>query len=544
MNAGIKKIRSLKGILRTAMLVLMLVPFIAASVVSGVVVSRQTSGFAADSNAALAFSQSRAVSALVGEYVAFLDSVSALEIMRHTSSDTSAREIARNVIYSNAEHLPGIRDILLTNPDGTIWASHFAPLSIGKFFHDTTALEAISHTPTPVSEFYHVENNQRFFVSRPLTCENGTTLYGYVVMEIGASVLYDYLERSVAGGDAAHGNTGKILAIFDTERGSIISSSGEAGDILRDCVESYRAGTLYAVTPTPANNPDRRFERNGHFGTVRSVPGTRWRWISLEPTANANNSARSVLLTAFALAGVLSLVNLAVMLRVSARVFAKGEFARLENEINEIIELSAIENESAFSNEGSGNTFEPVVDYLTELYDRGTFMKLLNELLIHGKNPEDVTVLMLEIADFKALCGKLGHSAGDEVLVFTAARLKGLVLMASSESASNESFAGENFAGRLSGSEFGLCISRRPNTIEDTDGIEQLCNAITDELARGFAAQLQGATREMQVSIAATIGVSGTLRAGMTAKQLIAQADSALYHAKKAGKNYSIFKED
>jgi diguanylate cyclase (GGDEF)-like protein len=546
----VKKAKALKNTLRLAMAVFIVAPVLLVSIMGLTAVSSQTAELAADTSAAAARSQSNGISVLVGEYIAFLDAVAGLEAIQRTAiaNESAFRSQAREIMRAHAENIPGIADVLLTDSSGRILISYLDEHNPGDTFRKSDVLLEIGGTPAPVSEFYG--SNTRFFCARPISAD--MNIVGHIILEADTDLITSSLSRSFTG------DRGGVFALFD-ESGSIISSTGEHSNLLRDCVSSYRAGAFQNIES---------FERGRHFGNIGKIAGTRWRWISLEPISEAAAMSWSVFAIAFTVAVGISLVNLVLLLRFSATLFkpltilsetlerASGklsnggscepdftkiagsisrqiEFAQMCHDLNTILEQAEEEYNAALAaeEEALSGEFKPAVDFLTGLYSRNTFAKMLDELLLKlaadsSVKPEDTAVMLMEVNDFKGFCVAHGNDAGDFLLKFTAEKLKSVVKYNGAGS----------FAGRFieTGGEFALCIAKRPSQIDDTDSILQVCKAITEVLEEGYVCPFANTGVSVCVNIGVASADSGS------ARDIITCADECVYLAKKTGKSYHI----
>lgn len=148
-------------------------------------------------------------------------------------------------------------------------------------------------------------------------------------------------------------------------------------------------------------------------------------------------------------------------------------------------------------------------DSLTNLANRAFFNSYLERMLAHlGCHP--VTVLFLDLDDFKRVNDSLGHLAGDQLLVAVADRLR--------------TCAGGGMVGRLGGDEFAMVLT---NT--DAAGASAVAQAITEALRPPLL------LTDREVSVCTSIGLADS-RSGETADDLLRNADTAMYRAKSQGK--------
>lgn len=144
-------------------------------------------------------------------------------------------------------------------------------------------------------------------------------------------------------------------------------------------------------------------------------------------------------------------------------------------------------------------------DDLTGLYRRNAFTARLSDFLNDAeKNSQNIVLMMIDIDHFKKINDTLGHSGGDEILVKVAQLLK--------------SFQNENcVVGRFGGEEFILAMKSD----------EQSGEWLAEEIRK----------RILFLNCTVSIGVSHSRKSGLFEKDLIEDADVALYEAKRAGRN-------
>jgi diguanylate cyclase (GGDEF)-like protein len=155
-------------------------------------------------------------------------------------------------------------------------------------------------------------------------------------------------------------------------------------------------------------------------------------------------------------------------------------------------------------------------DALTGLPNRSLFADRVGDSLANCST--GTTVLFVDLDDFKGINDTLGHSAGDELLVAGAERVRACVQPG-------------DIAARLGGDEFGILLDGGAD-----EAAEQIALRLVDALRAPFV--LSG--REMQVH--ASIGIASGSTGARTADELLSNADVAMYNAKAAGKGrYAIY---
>jgi diguanylate cyclase (GGDEF)-like protein len=146
---------------------------------------------------------------------------------------------------------------------------------------------------------------------------------------------------------------------------------------------------------------------------------------------------------------------------------------------------------------------------LTGLPNRGGLLARL-EAMAERPSETGMALLFVDMDGFKAVNDRFGHAAGDRVLIETAARLG--------------SVAAPHFTCRLGGDEFVVVIEGREIAMADVTA-----RRIADSLALPF----EGIAAEPIVT-GASVGIAFGSASG-DAEQVLADADRALYLAKRAG---------
>jgi diguanylate cyclase (GGDEF)-like protein len=157
---------------------------------------------------------------------------------------------------------------------------------------------------------------------------------------------------------------------------------------------------------------------------------------------------------------------------------------------------------------------QAIRDPLTGLYNRRFFYETLNkELHRTERYGSTVSIVLLDIDDFKAINDSLGHAAGDDALRRIAQVVQSLMR-------ATDSFA------RLGGEEFAVLLP-------ETDQLDALL--VAERLRTTIARHKILPDRRVTVSG----GVSSCPQDATCPDELIRQADAALYWAKRNGKNLS-----
>jgi diguanylate cyclase (GGDEF)-like protein len=161
-------------------------------------------------------------------------------------------------------------------------------------------------------------------------------------------------------------------------------------------------------------------------------------------------------------------------------------------------------------------TFEQlsITDGLTKLHNHRFFQDhLTREILRAGRSGEPLSMLLVDLDDFKQLNDRLGHAAGDELLAGIARIL-------------NQSVRATDLLARYGGEEFVVLL---PDT--DLVGAERLAEKIRTTVGEASFI-LDDSLRPVRV----TVSIGAAQFAG-NRKGFFKAADRALYRAKDHGKN-------
>ena len=171
-------------------------------------------------------------------------------------------------------------------------------------------------------------------------------------------------------------------------------------------------------------------------------------------------------------------------------------------------------------------------DGLTLLPNRRLFMEKLDLALENARRREgSLAVLFLDLDRFKQINDTLGHSTGDRLLQGVAERLR-KCLRSSDAVARGEAMNLTDDVARLGGDEFIVSITN----IARGEDAARVARRIQEALEQPFKLD------ENEVFITASIGISLFPQDGDDLESLLKNADSAMYHAKDAGRsNYQFY---
>jgi diguanylate cyclase (GGDEF)-like protein/PAS domain S-box-containing protein len=160
-------------------------------------------------------------------------------------------------------------------------------------------------------------------------------------------------------------------------------------------------------------------------------------------------------------------------------------------------------------------------DMLTGLPNRARLRDMISEAIEACPAGGHVALAFLDVDNFKDVNDTLGHSAGDELLVEFAQRLRAQIQPG-------------DMLGRLGGDEFVIVLPNR-----DAAEASTVASRITEALAMPLR------TETRQVPMSASIGISLYPDNATDIDTLIQQADAAMYKAKRAGRStYRFFSAD
>src|SRR5438132_2635034 len=156
---------------------------------------------------------------------------------------------------------------------------------------------------------------------------------------------------------------------------------------------------------------------------------------------------------------------------------------------------------------------------LAGLYNHRSFHERLRAALTNASRSHDkVSVLMLDIDDFKRVNDVFGHGAGDEILRALAVTLRGCV-------------RGSDVVCRLGGEEFAIVMTSR-----SAENAERLASRLVDRVAEEA---FDPAGR-----ITVSVGLARGPEHAMNPRELIACAEAAMMTAKARGKNQIVLYDD
>ncbi len=201
--------------------------------------------------------------------------------------------------------------------------------------------------------------------------------------------------------------------------------------------------------------------------------------------------------------------------RVAAGIAAETERPNLIFQIQDITDKKLAEEQLKY---------KATHDALTDLPNRALFMTRLEQALDKIKKypTYKVSVLFIDLDRFKIVNDSLGHQIGDELLIGIAGRLR-------------DCLRPSDLVARLGGDEFTILVEGR----YDTNEVVRIAERINEKFALPF--DLSG----HEVFSSASIGILHAAENHRTPADMMRDADTAMYQAKRGGKaRHEVFDRD
>lgn len=159
-------------------------------------------------------------------------------------------------------------------------------------------------------------------------------------------------------------------------------------------------------------------------------------------------------------------------------------------------------------------------DPLTGLPNRTLFYNRIREALARKtvKEEHDLAVVYLDLDHFKRINDSLGHSAGDELLIQAGKRI-------------SECLGPDDTVARIGGDEFAIHVAR----VDSPENVVELVTRILEALKVPF--EIEG----QRVVVSPSVGISLNRGRDSTVEDLLREADTAMYQAKKEGGARFVF---
>lgn len=184
--------------------------------------------------------------------------------------------------------------------------------------------------------------------------------------------------------------------------------------------------------------------------------------------------------------------------------------------------VSAIQDITSRKNLEEELSYAASHDLLTGLPNRFLLQRKLASVISIAENSDKlIAVLFLDLNGFKAINDSYGHSVGDSLLALVAQRLKSAVRNNSGD-----------IVARYGGDEFTVVLLNLKNKADCEAVINKIYATINQPLDLGL---------NLDLMISASIGVALYPQNSQNIKELISQADFAMYYAKNNGFKYSYW---
>lgn len=197
----------------------------------------------------------------------------------------------------------------------------------------------------------------------------------------------------------------------------------------------------------------------------------------------------------------------------------------ITNRTNDVTKIMGVVND--INNKKKSNlqlSQKASYDFLSQLYNRSTFIKELQKRLDMKRINERYAILFIDVDDFKFINDRYGHNIGDEVIRFVSDTIKACI-------------GDDGIAGRFGGDEFVMCVT----AADKVEVVDEFAMSIIDSLYAGYNCE----AIQTVLNVNASVGISFAPDHGKEAEQLIGAADEAMYFVKKNGKaNYHLFDPD
>ena len=345
----------------------------------------------------------------------------------------------------------------------------------------------------------------------------GAHLVGALASRVNLRTVADTLRRF------SPGDSGQIYLITRSGR-LIVSSRGSSRELMRQGYSREDANWLLAREGRAVQFSS--FSGDHVVGSARTVPALNWMLVAEIPSTEAfqqvarlRNVTLGIVLLLLAILGALAYgLSMLIVRPLNRLTQAAGKVAKGDLDVGlpvttggEVGYLTEVFNNMVARLRESRAELEQlsVTDPLTGLSNRLRMMEVLeNEVRRSRRLHHEFSVVMADLDLFKRYNDEFGHPAGDTVLKRVAAIM-------------HEASRDVDFVARYGGEEFLIML---PET--------------GSEGAAEFAERIRKRIKKEQLpegQITVSLGVAAFPMHGDAPDQLIAEADAALYLAKRAG---------
>jgi len=315
----------------------------------------------------------------------------------------------------------------------------------------------------------------------------------------------------------------------------VVSVSLDKFNSLRKQIEfEYQTSLFFTSSPVA---PESELTQS-----VRLAPSL---YVTVDPAKFLlNNKLRSIwneISFSFALSALVTVILLLLLLSRSVI----NPIARLDRQLQQVEKRQRKNIERLSSNDEIGRLSERFYDMyqelddtyqqtkilaendpLTKIANRHQFQSFVDNALPEKDATSNTWILYLDLDNFKFVNDKYGHQVGDSILIAFSERITALC----------QEYQTRHLAhcmpARLSGDEFVVFI----NAPEISGNIEHsFSEQLLTPLQQGFV------THSGNFPITVSIGVATYPNDGEDIEKLLSNADTAMYQAKRAGKNQSAY---
>ena len=326
------------------------------------------------------------------------------------------------------------------------------------------------------------------------------------------SLLHEAAQQLAVGRAVAPG-LGAVLSLLRTRLSAsaaeIVLRGDDDAHVLRTSVDEHRT-LLLAPGASSAQEQALLHLAGGGAAVTADDPAVRdylqgrgWSGGMLVPLLGERTAGLLLIAGERSAATGFSASELRLAQLLAAQVAGVLEAARLEQSLVQVEALADDLRHQAFH------------DPLTGLVNRALFDDRVERALHRSAlDGQPAAVVYVDLDDFKAVNDTLGHEAGDRLLVGVAARMTAIV-------------GGAGTVARMGGDEFAVLVESGA----DSDTMAGLGASLRQGFERPF--DVQGTT----LRVTASIGVSISDAATLDLREFLRQADTAMYQAKRAGKD-------
>ncbi|MDM4767759.1 sensor domain-containing diguanylate cyclase [Pelomonas sp. SE-A7] len=409
-------------------------------------------------------------------------------------------------------------DICLIAPSGQVLFSTEQALGSELPAHPAQPglIERLEKGETVVSALHLNPRNQQHELSLSVPLQLGNRGLHELRLVMRSQTLSAHLARTPINGALG-------TSLMDRD-GTVLARSSDAPKFVGKRAADSVRGLLAQSSGSVADTTD-LLGRELRMAQVM-VAGAPWHVVAGVPRAQVQEAERGTLLQLALLGAVCIALSIACSLALGlylgrqmrkVAAFHSTSPAELANEsasfnVRELhVVASALVNAAENERAASDQAARAQLDGLTGLARRplfiGTGQRLANEAL---RRHHALAALYIDLDGFKRLNDSQGHAAGDAALTRVAALIKDCI-------------RGEDCAGRLGGDEFGVFLSAPTSALR--------------HIAMAVSSRLVSRVGQLPDGLGCSIGIAVAEQPPFDIEQLLAEADAAMFKAKKAGKN-------